>query len=134
MPGALTKLSLLRVFVFLPALWWAVTGPGTILAVSCVVAVVAFIGMIAQVLVAKSLIGISIGKILDALRPTLIGTTAMALVVYAVLALFAEFAPFIQLIITVCIGGFTYIGTLWFFQRADADYAIQVLRKSLFQR
>jgi O-antigen/teichoic acid export membrane protein len=134
MPGALTKLSLLRVFIFLPALFWAVTSVGTILAVSWVVAVVALIGMIAQVFVARSLIGISIGKLLDALRPTVIGTTAMAIIVSVTLFLLAGFAPFIQLIISVCFGTFIYTATLWFFQREESVFVLQILRNSLLQK
>lgn len=133
-PDVLTKLSILRVLILVPALWWAVTGPGTLLVVSSTVAVVALIGTVTQFFVAEHLVGISLVRILDALRPALIGSTVMALFVLGILALFADSLPIIQLIVSVCTGGLTYFGMLWLFQREVVVTAFQVLQKSLVRR
>ena len=130
-PDVLTKLSILRVLILLPALWWAVTGPGTLLIVSWTVAVVALIGTITQFFVAEYIVGISILRMLDAIRPALLGSAVMLVFVLGILNLSADSIPLIQLIVSVCTGGLTYLGMLWLFQREVVVTAFQVLRKSL---
>ena len=133
-PEVLTKISFLRAVVLLPSLWWAVTGPATLWAVSWVVVFVSIIGTLMQFIAANLVIGISFRDIFDAFRPAAIGGAVMALMVSVVLFLLAGASPLIQLLAAVLAGGITYLGVLWLFQREEAISAFHVLQKSLLKR
>jgi PST family polysaccharide transporter len=127
-------IAMVRVCILVPALWWAVTGPGTLIAVGWTVVVVAFVGMVIQLIVARRILQISFVTILEALRPAAIGAAAMALAVLGVLVLCAGAAPFVKLVITVSFGGITYVGVLWWFHRDVVVTAAHALRQGLVRR
>jgi PST family polysaccharide transporter len=133
-PEVLSKLSLVRVCILVPALWWAVTGPGTLIAVAWTVVVVTFVGMVIQIFVARRILQVPFVMILEALRPAAIGGTAMSLAVMGVLTLCADAGPFVKLIVAVATGGITYVGGLWWFQRDVVVTAAYALRQGLTRR
>jgi len=130
-PAILTKISLIRVLILLPALWWTITKLGSLLAVGWTVAVVSFIGMMVQLIVAHRILRIPYLMIMEALRPAAIGCISMAVFVAAALFYCSELPPLLQLVLTVSIGGVTYLGTLWRFQNEVRGTAVSTLRKGL---
>ncbi|WP_339134464.1 MAG: lipopolysaccharide biosynthesis protein [Candidatus Electrothrix sp. GW3-4] len=133
-PNILTKLAIVRVIILLPALWWAVTGPGTLIAVSKVVVGVSVIEMVTSFLVGRWILHISLPMILRALRPTAIGSSGMTLIVLGVLALCADTTPAIQLVLAVLAGGTAYLSIMWFFENKVIVTAVTTLRKGIAQR
>lgn len=128
-PAILTKISFIRVLILLPALWWAITKLGSLLAVGWTVVVVSFIGMIIQLIVAHRILQIPYIMIMEALRPAAIGCTSMAFFVVVMLGYCSDLSPLLQLILAIVIGSATYLGTLWWFQNEVLLTAISTLRK-----
>lgn len=133
-PSILTKLIMIRVVILLPALWWAVTGPGTLTAVGMVVVGVSVIEIVISFYVCRRVLHLSLGMLLRALRPTAIGSSGMALIVLAVLARCTDTTPVTQLLFAVAAGGTAYLSILWFFENKVVDTAITILRKGIAQR
>lgn len=115
-PMLLTKLSLVRAVVLVPALWWAATGPGTITAVGWTHSVIALLGGTLNLVVAGRMIQTPLQEIAATLRPAFLAGAGMAVVVSLTLWLLSTALPIIQLIICVAVGAVAYCGLLWWFE------------------
>ena len=116
-PLLLTKLSLVRAVLLLPALWWAATVPGTIAAVGWTHSVVAFFGGTLNLIVAGRMIDTPFREIVTTLRSAIIAGVVMSLVVVSLLWLLTDALPLVQLIVSVLVGGTTYSGVLWLLEQ-----------------
>jgi PST family polysaccharide transporter len=112
-PEILTYLTIVRLIILLPSLWFVLERTQSIVAVAWVQALVAFISGILSLTVAGRLFNISLSEILVQFRPGFISGTAMALAVAGLLALIPHVHPVIQLILAVLVGAGVYIGSLW---------------------
>ncbi len=127
-PQILTYISLGRLAVLLPALWWAVTRLQTIVAVGWVHAAIAFVTGLLELYLASRLMTTPFREIVKALSPALSAGMVMTLVVGVSLTLSAAAASWMQLSIAVSGGALTYLGFLWVVQRPVLLEAGTVLR------
>lgn len=132
-PGILTNLSLVRVAILVPALWWATTR-GTIVTVGWTHAIVALIGTIINLGFAMRLLKLSFGELLNAIRPALVTGVVMAVAVLATLVVLRETPSWVQLVVSIVVGIGSYVGTLWWTQRAVVDQASQTLLGAFARR
>lgn len=132
-PGLLTKLSLPRL-VIIPALWWAVTVPGTIVAVGWVQAAVALATMLLNLVVATRLLQTPLRSMLQAWWPACVGSLAMTPAVIATLQLLAGTNPWVQLLGGAAVGAAVYVGTLWLLFRETVVKVGSTLRSALARR
>jgi PST family polysaccharide transporter len=127
-PQIITWLGLIRVAILFPALWWAVSGPGTIVAVSWMHALVAFISALLSLHVAARVLNIGVKAVYAAIYPAAAAGCVMAAAVYGVLTLASAAMPVIQLSLGFLVGAIVYLLVLWFFQRDVVVEAGQKLR------
>ncbi len=116
-PGILTEISLLKALILVPVLYWAVTGPASLIAVGWVQAAVAFVGSVIYLAVAMRLLHLSVGSLFQAFRPALMAGAALALAVGAVLYAGRGAPDLIVLLGGTLLGGLAYVGCLWLLDR-----------------
>ncbi|HSO28075.1 MAG TPA: lipopolysaccharide biosynthesis protein [Anaerolineales bacterium] len=127
-PDILTKLSLIKIPILVPAIWWAVSGPGTIIAVAWVQVAVALIAGVMNLVVATYMLRTSFREMLAAFQPALLAGAVMMAVVWAGLNLLESAAPIVQLVVGVLLGALVYGGLMWWFQREFVLRASSSLR------
>ena len=130
-PEILTKLSLVKVPILAALLWWAVVGPGTIVAVAWVQVVVAALMSIVSLILAARLLHTPLKNIVGVLQPALINGVIMAVAVLTVTARLSTMPPGVQLVVGVLTGGIAYCVILWYFQREFILHAGSSLRAAL---
>jgi PST family polysaccharide transporter len=133
-PGLLTKLSVVQAIFLIPGLYWAVTGPASLVVVGWVQTAAALFGAILNFVVAGKMLNTSFRKMAKALQPAAIGGFVLIWAVLGALALTAQAAPFVQLIVSVTSGGLAYIGALLLLQRDVVLTAGRTLRMALVRR
>lgn len=133
-PSILTKLSLVRIAMLLPALWWATTQGKSIVVVGWTHAVVAFIGSALNLIVAARMLKVSFASLVTAVRPAIVAGAIMALVVAGILVLLQAAPSFVQLLAAILGGAAAYSGSLWSTQRDVVQQAGQTLRGALARR
>ena len=116
-PNILTYLSLMRVVVLVPGLFWATTVARSVPAVGWVHATVAFAAGLVELTVACLLLKMSIKDLTAALAPAFGSGALMAAVVWALMRMLPTANPWLQLIAAVAVGGLVYGGSLWLLQR-----------------
>ena len=116
-PLLLTKLSLARAVILVPALWWAATSLGTIAAVGWTHAAVAFLGGTLNLVVAGHMINTSLKEIAITLRSATVAGAVMSLTVAGTLWFLSDARPLAQLIVSILIGGISYVGVLWLLEQ-----------------
>ena len=121
-PGILTRLSLLKLPSLLPALWWAATGPGTIVAIGWTQVAIAIVMGMMNLYVASRLLKMPLRKILAAFAPALFGGIIMAMVVMGTLSALTQLPEIVQLIAGILVGALVYLTTMWLIQR---DFVLQ---------
>jgi PST family polysaccharide transporter len=130
-PEILTRLSLIKVVVLVPALWWAATVPGTTTAVAWMQVFMSFLFAALNIYVAALLLATPFRKIAAAFAPGLIGGIIMAGCVLGVLQLMQNTSSLWQLMGGVLVGIVTYALFLWIFQRDLLKEAESNLRPML---
>ena len=133
-PSILVKLSVLKLVMLLPALWWSVAIARDIVAVAWTQAIFAACYVAINFVVASKMLNASFKDILGALRPAVTAGTLMALTVLSTLMVLSEAAPFIQLFASVLVGGLTYMSALWLLQQELMLQAGSTLRTALIKR
>ncbi|CAG1004480.1 Teichuronic acid biosynthesis protein TuaB [Anaerolineae bacterium] len=133
-PEVLTQMAFLQGAILIPALWWAVTGMGTIVAVGWTHAVIAFIVGIIQLAVALRMLKTSLMQLVEALRPAVVSGLLMAMAVLAMLQVSVSMPNWVQLITGTMIGGLVYLGALWILHRDILFEAVRTLRSALRKR
>lgn len=130
-PQVLTWLSLIRLAMLFPALWWATTSAQSIVAVGWMQALVALIAGVINLLAAARLLGLPLRQLADALSPALMATAFMIAITLGVQVWTAALSPLWQLTLAVLAGSITYISSLWLFKPDLLDSLIKNLRTSL---
>lgn len=130
-PQIIMWLGLVRLAILFPALWWAVNFAQSIVAVSWMQALVAFISAVLSLYLAARIFNLSLKTIAQALYPSLIAGAIMTGGVSFVLFLAADRAPWEQLFLSVLVGSLAYGAGLWFFQREVVDEALRKIRQAL---
>jgi O-antigen/teichoic acid export membrane protein len=132
-PQVLTWLGLVRLSMLFPALWWAVNTAHSIVAVGWMQAVVALVGGTINLFAAARLLGLPVRELWDAIFPSLMASTFLALATLGSLALTTSMSPLWQLMLGTLSGGVVYLGALWVFKRDMVVSLIKVLRISLLR-
>lgn len=130
----MTKISLLRLGMMIPALWWAVTAVGTIEAVGWTQAALASAIVVVNLQVAMSTLKVSPLRFFAAMRTALVGGGLMYLAMAGSLLLSAGLPPIVQLIIGGAAGGAVYLAVLWWLQRELVVRAFEAARKLVVRR
>lgn len=125
---AITWLGLFRLFLLLPAMWWATIIKGSIIAVGQVHAMVAFAGSLLGLFVAARLLGLSLRNLYFSLQPALVAGLCMAGAVALTLNWAADYSPVYQLLIAIPIGALVMILVLWLLSRD----LLQMVKKDIF--
>lgn len=130
-PQVLTQLAIVRLVLLFPLLWWSVQVAGSIVAVGWSQAFVALISGVLSFYVASRLLKLDMKELFIALRPAAIAAMFMAVAVLLALAASRSFTPWPQLIVSVAVGGLTYLSAIWFLQRDVVMDASKKLRSAL---
>lgn len=133
-PDLPKKLTLMRLIIFVPILWWAITTYNTLTTIAWIQAAFAFAIAILYLFVTSRILNIPFKAIMATLRPAAISGTLMVPVVLGVLHLFADTLPLIQLIVSITAGALAYCGTLWWLQREVIVGASHTLYAALVRR
>jgi PST family polysaccharide transporter len=112
-PEILTYLTIVRLIILLPSLWFVLDHYQSILAVAWVQAIVAFLSGILSLTVAARVFKIKFNQILVQFKPAAISGLFMALVVAGELYLLQGSHPLLQLVLAVLTGAVVYAGSLW---------------------
>jgi O-antigen/teichoic acid export membrane protein len=118
----LTYLSLGKLALLVPGLWWVVAQPTSdplqlLAPVGAVQAGVALIGNAVNLYLAARLLHASLGEVVAALRPAFVGGAVMSLVTIGALLGLASAEPLAQLIGSVLAGGLTYLAVVGWLER-----------------
>lgn len=112
-PEILTYLTIVRLIILLPALWYVLDRYQSIVLVAWVQAAVALISGVISLVVASSLFKISFRTILAQFWPGFVSGAIMAAVVVGELYLLQGSNPLLQVILTIISGAAVYVGTLY---------------------
>ncbi|MEI7847339.1 MAG: lipopolysaccharide biosynthesis protein [Chloroflexota bacterium] len=116
-PQILTWLGMIRLIILFPALWWAVTIAKSITMVGWMQVLVALVGTLISLYVATRFIKLPVYKILEALSPSFLAGGIMSVFVTLALQLCKSLNPWLQLAITIPIGGLVYILSIYILNR-----------------
>lgn len=133
-PEILRKVQFVRLALLTPLLWWAVTGPGTLIAVGWSHAAVSCVATMIHFALIRQVLGIPIKTIMETLRPAVTSGAVMTLVVWGTLLLLADALPVVQLVVSVAIGALTYGSVAWWLQREAVIRIGYTLRAALVRR
>ncbi len=112
-PEILTYLTITRLIILLPALWFVLTRFGSIVAVAWAQAAVALISGMLSLAAAGKMFNIALSDILIQFKPGIIGGLVMSAAVIGTLALLQAAPALLQLLAAVIIGMTVYVGVLW---------------------
>lgn len=112
-PEILTYLTIIRLIVLFPALWFVVQKYQSIEAIAWVQAAVASFSGVISLIVASRVFKINLGFILEQFVPAIICSTGMGIVVWAVLKWTAAWNSFLQIALAVIFGVVSYSVFLW---------------------
>jgi len=128
-PTLLTKISLVRLPVLLAMLWWAVTGPGTLLAVGFAQLGSAVFTVTLSVVVAARVLAIRPADIWGAFRaPFLAGVGMVAAVLIVLRVLPSQIASWLELTMGIAVGVGAYMTGFWLFDRQKLISVLRAIR------
>lgn len=133
-PGLITRLSLVRAVFLIPGLYWAVTGPESIVVVAWVQTAVAIVDSALNFIVAGRILNTSFRQMAQALQPAVISGLIMVPIVMGAMSLTSQTSSLIQLMVSVTAGGLAYIGSMLLLQREVVLTAGRTLRTALVRR
>lgn len=133
-PEILRRVQFIRLALLTPLLWWAVHGPGTLIAVAWSYAFVTGVATMTHFVIIKRVLGIPIKTIMETLRPALISGAVMTLMVWGTSFLLADALLVVQLVASVMVGALTYGSVLWWIQRDTVIRVGHTLRTALARR
>jgi O-antigen/teichoic acid export membrane protein len=113
-PEILTYLTLVRLALLLPALWYVVTALKSIEAVGWVQAIVALLSGVVSLIVASKIFNLKLNEILIQFFPAALSSAIMAAACLTVLYLTQNFSTWLQLGLVALTGIIIYIGVLRF--------------------
>jgi PST family polysaccharide transporter len=127
-PNVLTKIALVKAAILIPALYYAVTIPKSILFVGYMQIMVAAIGSAINLVVAARMLHIPLLRILSSFVPALISGLGLIAMVLPSMYLFSSSAPWVQLISGTLLGGLGYILVLVLVDRPLSNSLLQTIR------
>ncbi len=130
-PEILTRISLLRILVLIPGLYWAASQAKSIEIVGWTHAVVAFIFGLITLVVASRLLHAPLKELLSALRPAILAGAIMSLAVWAVMMGLQSSGEWVQLVSAVATGGIVFTLALWVLERPTVVQIAEILREAL---
>jgi O-antigen/teichoic acid export membrane protein len=130
-PEILTRISLLRILVLIPGLYWAASQAKSIEIVGWTHAVVAFIFGLITLVIASRLLHAPLKELLSALRPAILAGAIMSLAVWAVMMGLQSFGEWIQLVSAIATGGIVFTLALWVLERPIVVQTAEILREAL---
>ena len=133
-PGLIIKLSLLRLALLAPALWWAVTGPGTLVAVAWVLLAAIVVHLALSLIWVARLLGLSLADLCRSILPALVSAAIMFVVVTAATRLMHSLPSLVQLAAGIGVGAICYLGLIWFWQRDHLRDGYATLKASVASR
>ncbi len=116
-PDILTKLALIKVPILFGGLYWALTVPGTIVAVAWIQVAVALISAGLNLAVASRRLDTPFSEIMKAFQPALAGGFVMLVSVSAVVRILTGMPHLVQLVAGVVVGVLVYGAFMWWLQR-----------------
>jgi len=133
-PEVLSRLSLLRASLVLPALWYGAAVVGTPAAVGWAQASVAGVSLFANLAVARHVFGLPLRRGLAGLAPTGFATGAMVLAVVAVLPAMEGQPALVRVALGATLGAAVYVVTLRLVAREFCASAVRMLGDALGRR
>ncbi|HKY52896.1 MAG TPA: polysaccharide biosynthesis C-terminal domain-containing protein, partial [Anaerolineales bacterium] len=130
----MTWLSLIRLSLLLPALWWATSVAGSIVIVGWVHALIALISAVIGLIVAARMLSLPLRDLFNSIWPAVLAGILMALVIHIILDLARNMPSWQQLLITVPVGALVYVSVLWFSSRGLMLEVIERLKSALLRR
>lgn len=130
----ITWLSVARLVLLFPALWWATAIRGSIVAVGWIHALIAFFSALMGLIVAARMLGLSLRDLFNSIWPAILAGILMAGVVLVVLDLSRDLSSLLQLLVTVPSGTLVYFIVLWFASRELVLEIIQRLKSAASHR
>ena len=127
----MTWLGLVRLALLFPALWWAVTVAGSIVAVGWMHALTALIGAVMGLIVAARMLRLPLPELFSSLWPPMLAGCIMGVALFAVVDLTNALQPVIQLLVAIPSGALVYGIVLWFCSRNTVLDVLQILQSSL---
>lgn len=132
--GVITWLSLSRLLLLFPALWWATAVVGSIVVVGWVHALIALISAIIGLIVAARMLSLPLRDLFTSIWPAVLAGVVMAFVIRILLDLANHMSSWQQLLVTVPVGALVYIAVLWFSNRGLMLEVIERLKSALLRR
>ena len=133
-PDVLSRLSLLRAALVIPALWVGAAVVGTPAAVGWAQAAVAAVALVVNLAVAGSLFGLPLRRALVGLAPSLAAAGTMALAVAGLLPSVAEQPALMQLLACAALGALVYGLALRLLAREFCEDGVRVVTDALSRR
>jgi O-antigen/teichoic acid export membrane protein len=127
-PDVLTRISLARVLVLVPGLYWAASQVKSIEMVGWTHAVVAFLFGLITLMVASRLLDAPLKELVVALRPAALAGAGMALVLVSLKLVLQNAGNLIQLVSMMAVGAIVYTGLLWVTERPVVLETVEILR------
>ena len=130
----ITGLSVIRLLLLFPALFWATSVMGSIVVVGWTHAVVALLSAVIGLIVAARMMRLPLGDLFTSIWPAVLAGVSMGIVVYIILDWASNLSSLQQLLLTVPSGAFVYVLILWFSNRELMLEVIERLRSALRRR
>lgn len=132
--GVITWLSVVRLSLLFPALWWATSVMRSIVLVGWMHAVIALISATMGLIVAARMLSLPVRELFTSIWPGMMAGIVMALVVRVILNLVSDMSSIMQLLVTVPLGALSYIATLWLANRGLLLEIIERLKSAISRR
>ncbi|HET9906779.1 MAG TPA: lipopolysaccharide biosynthesis protein [Anaerolineales bacterium] len=130
----ITGLSVVRLLLLFPALFWATSVMGSIVVVGWTHAGVAFLSAVIGLIVAARMLRLPLRDLFASIWPAVLAGISMGIVVYIILGLASNLSAIQQLLLTVPAGAFVYVLILWFSNRELMLDVIERLRSAVRRR
>ncbi|MCI0551211.1 MAG: lipopolysaccharide biosynthesis protein [Anaerolineae bacterium] len=132
--GVITWLSVVRLLLLFPALWWATSIQGSIVAVGWMHALVALISALLGLIVAARMLSLPLRDLFTSIWPAALAGILMAFVVRIILDLAGDMSSLQQLLVTIPSGALVYVAVLWFSSRGLMLEIIERLKSAISRR
>lgn len=129
-PGLIIRLSVLRLILLAPILWWAIAGPGTLEAVVWAHLLSVLVHLVISFAVVGRLLGLPLGALFGSLVPAVTTAALMYGAVELVLYALASRGALLQLACGVLAGVVVYVSVFWIWQRELLLQGIATLRNA----
>jgi PST family polysaccharide transporter len=132
--GVITWLSVIRLFLLFPALWWATAVMGSIVTVGWMHALVALTSAVIGLIVAARMLSLPLRDLFTSIWPAILAGILMAFVIRIVLDLVNHLSALQQLLVTVPVSALVYMAVLWFSNRGLVLEIVERLKSAVLRR